>query len=210
MKPNSDSSQPNLSRRDFLGQGAIYSGAFLAMLNLPRPNALAAAHASSEPVSFSSAQWKSVETITGRIIPTDEEPGAIEANCVNFIDKVLANEDKAQKSIYEKGLTELNTVSRKRFDKAFIDLNEVQQDEILAKLETDEVEGWSDSAGSPATFFATVRAHTLIGFLSDPKYGGNQDYVGWKLIGYPGPRHHAGGFTPDQMQGKALIKAVWE
>ena len=199
-----------MSRRDFMGQSAIYSGTFLAMLNLPRPNALAAAHASSEPVSFSSAQWKSVETITGRIIPTDDEPGAIEANCVNFIDKVLANEDKAQMSIYDKGLTALNAVSSKHLQKSFIDLNEVQQDEILAALETDAVDGWSDSAGSPATFFVTVRAHTLIGFLSDPKYGGNQDYVGWKLIGYPGPRHHAGGFTADQMQGKAPIKPVWK
>lgn len=180
------------------------------MLNLPRPNAFAAAHASSEPVSFSTSQWRTVESITGRIVPTDHEPGAIEANCVNFIDKVLANEDQGQKPIYQNGLPGLDAVSQERFDAVFVDLNEEQQDEVLASLESGSPPGWSGAAGSSTEFFNTVRAHTLIGFLSDPKYGGNKDHVGWKVMGYPGPRHHAGGFTPAQMQGKAPIKAVWE
>ena len=66
--------------------------------------------------------------------------------------------------------------------------------------------------GPPASsgaFFASVRAHTILGFLADPKYGGNRDFAGWKLVGYPGPRHHLGGYTPDQMLGRARIKAVW-
>ncbi len=51
--------------------------------------------------------------------------------------------------------------------------------------------------------------HTIIGFLADPKYGGNRDYVGWKLLGYPGPRHARGGYTPEQMLGKEKITAIW-
>jgi len=167
------SKSSNISRRDFLGQSAIYSGTFLAWLNLPRPQALAAAHASGEPVTFSQKQWQTVEAITGRIIPTDQEPGAIEAHCVNFIDKVLANEDAAQKDTYEKALVGLEAVSNGQFDKSFVQLSEDQQDEILAALELDLAEDWPDTAGSSGSFFATVRAHTLIGFLSDPKYGGN-------------------------------------
>ncbi len=42
-------------------------------------------------------------------------------------------------------------------------------------------------AGS-AAFFAMVRSHTIQGTFSDPAYGGNEDFVGWKLIGYPGVR----------------------
>ena len=125
----------NMSRREFLGQSAIYGSTFLAFLNMPRPNAMAAAHASGEPVSFSQQQWKTVEAITGRIIPTDHEPGAIEANCVNFIDKALANEDEAQMSVYENGLNGVKVVSNKRFRKDFSDLDPDQQDEILASLE---------------------------------------------------------------------------
>ena len=33
-------------------------------------------------------------------------------------------------------------------------------------------------------FFNTVRTHTIIGFFASPVHGGNQDKVGWKLIGY--------------------------
>ncbi len=31
--------------------------------------------------------------------------------------------------------------------------------------------------------------NTVEGFLADPMYGGNRDFIGWKLIGFPGPRY---------------------
>ena len=66
-----------LTRRDFLLQSAIYSGALWAALNVPRPYALAAAAESTKPVVLKpDAQWKLVEAIAARIIPTDDEPGA--------------------------------------------------------------------------------------------------------------------------------------
>ena len=39
-----------------------------------------------------------------------------------------------------------------------------------------------------ATFFTLVRAHTIQGTFCDPYYGGNANFVGWDLIGYPGVR----------------------
>jgi gluconate 2-dehydrogenase gamma chain len=33
-----------------------------------------------------------------------------------------------------------------------------------------------------------VRAHTIEGTFCDPYYGGNANFVGWDLIGYPGVR----------------------
>ena len=33
-----------------------------------------------------------------------------------------------------------------------------------------------------------VRGHVLQGMFGDPYYGGNRDYAGWDLIGYPGVR----------------------
>jgi gluconate 2-dehydrogenase gamma chain len=32
-------------------------------------------------------------------------------------------------------------------------------------------------------FFQQVRQHTALGFFCHPKYGGNRDMLGWKLIG---------------------------
>jgi gluconate 2-dehydrogenase gamma chain len=32
--------------------------------------------------------------------------------------------------------------------------------------------------------------NTVEGFLSDPMYGGNRNFAGWKLVGFPGPRYN--------------------
>jgi len=39
-----------------------------------------------------------------------------------------------------------------------------------------------------------VRTHTVIGFFASPVHGGNQDKVGWKLIGYDDSLNHRAPF----------------
>lgn len=48
----------------------------------------------------------------------------------------------------------------------------------------------------PGEFFSTVRTDTIEGMFADPLYGGNQDLVGWTLIGYPGPQR---AYSPQEM-----------
>ena len=76
-------------------------------------------------------------------------------------------------------------------------------------MESGKADGWSARDLPPAKFFEAVRVHTIIGFLADPKYGGNRGYAGWKVIGYPGGGHHLGGFSPAQLMGKEKIKGAW-
>ena len=199
-----------VTRRDFLMQSAVYGSALWAALNMPRPRALAAAAASDTPVVLSAAEWKTVEAISGRIIPADHEPGAIEAGVVNFIDKALANEDVALKPVYKAGLAGIDAVAKKRFGKPFIALAPNEQDEILVALESGKAAGWPKGSTSAAVFFGAVRDHTVFGFLCDPMYGGNRDYAGWKVAGYPGRAHHRGGYTKEQMLGKEPIVPAWK
>ncbi|MCZ6783060.1 MAG: gluconate 2-dehydrogenase subunit 3 family protein [Proteobacteria bacterium] len=197
-----------VSRREFLGRSAFYGGSLWLSLHMPRPDAARAAELSSEPVTFTPEDWKTVEAMTARIIPSDADPGAVEAGCVNFIDKALANEDAAVKPIYAAGLPALAALCAASGEGVpFAALAPEQQDATLAALQTGAVQGWPDGL-APAVFFETVRVHTVIGFLADPKYGGNREYVGWKLLGYPGPRHERGGYTPAQMLG-APVDTVW-
>jgi gluconate 2-dehydrogenase gamma chain len=200
---------PKLTRRDFLRDTTIYGGGLWISLSLPRPNTARAAAQSSQRAVLTEAEWVTVEAITGRIIPTDHEPGAIEAGCVNFIDKALANEDSRARPLYALGIAGAEQVAQRRFGRAFAKLAPAEQDELLAALEQGSAPGWPEGPVSSAAFFASVRAHTILGFLADPKYGGNRDFIGWKVVGYPGPRHHLGGYTPDQMMGRAKIKTVW-
>ena len=198
-----------VSRREFVMQSALYGGSMWMLLNAPRPRALQAAQESTHPEVFSEAQWKTVEAISGRIIPSDHEPGAIEANAVNFIDKALAHEDVKAKPIYMQGLVGIDVVAKQRFQKAFVELTPEQQDDVLAALESGQAEGWPAGDVTAPVFFATVRMHSIIGFVAEPKYGGNRDYAGWKVLGYPGGGHHLGGYSPAQMMGKEKIKSAW-
>jgi gluconate 2-dehydrogenase gamma chain len=209
-RPNTEDGTMTLTRRDFLLQSAVYGGSLFLTLNVPRPQALAAAAASNEPVALTPARWKLVEAIAERIIPSDDEPGATEAGVVNFVDKALANEDKALVPVYEAGLAGVDAVAKKKFRKAFVALAADQQDQVLAALESGKADGWPKGAVAAADFFAAVRAHTVYGFLCDPAYGGNRDHVGWKVVGYPGRQHHRGGYTKDQMLGKEPIVPVWK
>jgi len=198
-----------LTRRDFLRDTTLYGGGVWIALQLPRPNAARAAAESSQPAVLTPTEWATIEAITGRIIPTDAEPGAIEARCVNFIDKALAHEDAQARPLYAQGVAGTQAAAQRRFGRPFVKLAPAEQDELLVLIEDGGAPGWPDGPVASAAFFATVRAHTIIGFLADPKYGGNHAYAGWKLVGYPGPRHHVGGYTPDQMLGRAKIKSVW-
>lgn len=199
----------DLSRRELFRQSAVYGSSLWMLVNMPRPRAAQAAQASSSRAVLTEAQWKTVEAMTGRIIPTDDEPGAIEANCVNFVDKALAHEDAKAKPLYDAGLTGIDAVAKRRFEKPFVELTPEQQDEVLAALESGKAEGWPHAQLPSQQFFETVRAHTVIGFLADPKYGGNRSYAGWKVAGYPGGGHHLGGASPAQMIGKAKVKTAW-
>ena len=199
----------NLSRREFFVQSGLYGSSLWMLLNMPRPRAIAAAQESSRPEVLSAAQWKTVEAVTARIIPTDQEPGAIEAGCVNFIDKALAHEDAKLKPVYEKGIAGLDLVAKQKHAKPFVELGPEQQDDVLVAVESGKAEGWPSGRVPAAEFFAVVRMHTIVGFLADPKYGGNRGHVGWKVAGYPGGGHHLGGYSPAQMIGKEKIKTAW-
>lgn len=198
-----------MDRREFVERSALYGTTFWLLLNVPRPNTLRAVARSTQAAVLSEDEWRTVEAITARIIPTDRDPGAIEANCVNFIDKALANEDADWLPTYRECLPEVDRIAVERFGAAFAELDPDRQDEVLIALESGQVSGWGPESITSGEFFETIRSHTIIGFLADPKYGGNRDYVGWKVVGYPGPRHDAGGYTPAQMIGEEKIRTIW-
>ena len=39
-----------------------------------------------------------------------------------------------------------------------------------------------------AGFFNLVLTHTIQGTFSDPAHGGNVEFIGWRMLGYPGVR----------------------
>jgi gluconate 2-dehydrogenase gamma chain len=50
-------------------------------------------------------------------------------------------------------------------------LSDQQQMTLIRSMET-------------SSFFEVLRTHTVLGFLGDPKYGGNRGKAGWRQIGF--------------------------
>ena len=208
--PTVASTSGRLSRRDFVSGSVAVGAAIWISSGLPRPLAAEASRRSEARASLTRAEWAMLDAMTARLIPTDETPGAREANCVNFIDKALAHEDADALPLYRAALRELQRICRARFQRTYAELDESQQDALIRDLENDSIGGWKADGVSQNAFFETLRMHTILGFVLDPSYGGNRDYAGWKAMGFPGPVHHLGGSQPDQMRGEREFVPIWK
>lgn len=197
----------SLSRRDFVAGTVV--GATTIWLTPFVSSALLASEADPNVGVLTARERKVVESITGRILPSDDTPGAIEARCVDFIDRALAHDDAPLLALYRSGIAELDRTSRILFGEGFAELPARDQDRHLGDLEVGRVPRWRASSASQEELFRTVRLHTLLGFVLDPKYGGNRDYAGWRTMGFPGVVHHLGGSRPDQMINERPFVPIW-
>jgi gluconate 2-dehydrogenase gamma chain len=140
-----------------------------------------------EPLEhLTAAEADLLEAIVARLIPTDATgPGATEARAAHYIDRALGGALAASRPAYAAGFAALDRYARSSRGKAFLELSALDQDSVLIDVETGAATGFT---GSSAAFFAMVLTHTHQGTFGDPYYGGNANFIGWDLIGYPGVR----------------------
>jgi gluconate 2-dehydrogenase gamma chain len=136
-------------------------------------------------VALNQSEFKVLEAISGRILPTTETPEAIEAGAAYYIDQALDGPYKPQLLRYRRGLWELERYCSTKYDVSFVALSEAQQDALLEDLEAGKI---TEVENGPQ-FFELVRRHVMEGVFCEPYYGGNKDLVGLKLVGFPGQRY---------------------
>jgi len=143
-----------------------------------------------------------LEAIVARLIPSDANgPGATEARAAHYIDRALGGALASSRQAYTAGLAALDRYSRSSRGKAFTELSATDQDSVLIDVETGAATGFT---GSSAQFFALVLNHTHQGTFGDPYYGGNANFIGWDLIGYPGIRTMVTAADQKSLEGHAL------
>ncbi len=159
--------------------------------------------AAREPLeSLTAAESDVLEAIVARLIPTDANgPGAAEARAAHYIDRALGGALASSRPAYTAGLAALDRYARSSRGKAFTELSATDQDSVLIDVETGAATGFT---GSSAQFFALVLNHTHQGTFGDPYYGGNANFVGWDLIGYPGVRTMVTNADQKSLEGNAL------
>lgn len=168
-----------ISRRKVLNSAVAVTTANLIPL---------AASSCSTPIQPSglviSAEARTIlEAFVDRIIPADDNgPGALEAGVIFYINNSLANWNSGEVATLTEGLFNLTRTARSRYDRDFALLSNTNKDALLRDMEDGRIAGFENSA----QIFNRLHRLTLEGMFSDPYYGGNLDYVGWDLIGYPG------------------------
>jgi gluconate 2-dehydrogenase gamma chain len=119
---------------------------------------------------------------------------------------------------YRLGLAILDGLMRSEHGAPFVSLPETTQDDVLGLMEAfgplsddpkkakAQLALQNSPAGkamkkafvkpTPYGFFSAVLEDTYEGMFADPIYGGNRDFAGWKLVGYPGAQR---AYTPAEL-----------
>ena len=132
---------------------------------------------------FTVDEAKCVIALSEQIIPADDEwPGATYAGVINYIDKQLVEVFIEDQSKYREGILALQLTCQQMIGKAFEELEFDVQTEFLYKIEKNEVNGdaWHDY--KPSDFFGMIISHTMQGFYSSPRHGGNRNYLSYRML----------------------------
>ncbi len=191
-----------ISRRDIL-RGVGIAGAAAVTVSrtlLPAADAATAAEAapavqSARPAvarevfeNLTATEADLLEAVVDRLIPSDGlGPGAREARAAHYIDRALGGALASSRQAYLAGLSALDRYALASRGKGFLELSAADKDSVLMDVESGSVTP-GIFAGSSAQFFGLVLNHTRQGTFGDPYYGGNANFAGWDLLGYPGVR----------------------
>jgi gluconate 2-dehydrogenase gamma chain len=177
---SSENDQEDISRRSFLMSG---SGLVTSMWVAAQwPSIAAAAHHAEEVAAdsapahfefFNAGDGADVEAVGEQIVPSGATPGAREAHAVYFIDRSLATYFAAMAPDYRKGLAEFQATFRAA-NPAGSSFAAANSDTQMAFLKT----------ADRTPFFEMTRMLTVLGMFTSPKYGGNYQGSGWKLMGF--------------------------
>jgi len=130
---------------------------------------------------------RTLAAICDQIIPEDEDPGAVWAGVVNYIDRQLCGPLEGLRDAYRNGIAAVESSSRTLYGVAFAPLAAAQQVELLTLMEQGRAPAESWPQISSHEFFNLLIDQTMQGFYGDPRHGGNRDGVSWKMLGIPYP-----------------------
>lgn len=162
---------------------------------------------------FGAAEIAFIDAAVARLIPTDAlGPGAAEAGVTLFIDAQMVSPygratdwymtgpwadgtdeqgyqlRRTPAELYRAAIAAIDAHCRQAHaQKAFAALGATDQDAVLHGLEQGAIKLQGVAA---KTFFDMLWQNTQEGYFADPLYGGNREFIGWKLVGYSGPRYN--------------------
>jgi len=188
-------SHSNVSRREVV-RALAAAGAASAFTWTPEELSRATDHArrSSDtparqgietPTFFTSREWDTVRELVDIVLPRDERSGsATDAGVPAFMDFIMLDGDNERRQTAMRGgLAWLDTESRERFDRNFVECDDEQRAAVLDDIAYPDRAAPEHSQG--VAFFTSFRNLTASGFWSsrmgvmDLQYMGNTTRTEW-------------------------------
>ncbi len=151
---------------------------------------------------FTDDEARFLALICDTLIPEDEFPSASQAGVVDYIDLQMAGpygrgarlymqppfaEGTASQG-YQLPLVPAQLIRQGLADLADRDDGALRRDAAARKAALTQLSAGDPAAlqGHGSTFFDELWKLTNEGFFADPIHGGNADYAGWNMVGFPG------------------------
>ena len=157
-----------------------------------RPTANPPAERPYTPLFFEKDEFSTVEALTELIIPTDESPGAKEAQVARYIDFIVSSAAEFEPSLqhrWTEGLQLLDRLSREKYQSSFREISARDKEKLLEEMSLPEHDAGQTHPGYE--FYRLVKEITVEGFYTSRL--GLIDVLGYKglsaLAEFPGCTH---------------------
>ena len=180
-----------LSRSELLKRAGVVGAAAAVPAALTTDSALAAEELAElrQMRALSPGEAATIGAVCERLIPSDSTgPGAKEANVIRYIDRALAGDLQAFRGPYTQAVAALDGYAVSKHGSAFAALPPEKQDDILTDMDLSRVPASAGFSPNAKAVFEMIRTHAVQGMFGDPMHGGNTNFIGWKLVRFPGPR----------------------
>ena len=121
--------------------------------------------------NWSASDVVMLEAVVDRIIPQDQDAGALATGALRFVTQRLEREPSALAEVVRVGLGEVERSAEVLLGRPFGELAPADRDRVLARRQD---EAW----------FRTLAEFTAEGFYADPDNGGNAGALSWRMVGY--------------------------
>ena len=113
---------------------------------------------------FDNHQMRTVVAAAERILPRTDTPGATDAGCARFIERIVADHyDAPRQKRFLAGLVDLDQRSGARSRALFVDAAPVDQDAVLTDVED---AAYAMKAGGADSFWRDLKYLTLYGYYT--------------------------------------------
>jgi len=124
--------------------------------------------------TLSEHQYATVKTMAEMIIPRTDTPGAADVGVAEFIDLMLTEwYDPAERTRFLAGLSDVDSRSRARFAKDFVDCSSPEQADVLNAVGKEMVEQIGENGqrlrgrgANPGNFYVMFRQLTLTAYYT--------------------------------------------